>query len=119
RRAADFIVANLKPGAYAFLTCIVHEVMSRKDWGHMRERLAKKQPLPKDINPWEHLNYFNNHTYRRFLDESGLDPVPTPSRLLTEQSGPREGVRAAADFVQWRSGAVRVGQTEYWRKRPS
>ena len=117
RLAVDFIAAHLKHGGYAFLTCIVHEVMSLSDWAQMRRRLADKKPLPKDINPWEHLNYFNNQTYRRFLDESGFEPVPTPSRLLTEQSGPREAARMAADFLQWRTAAVRVGQTEYWRRR--
>jgi SAM-dependent methyltransferase len=45
-----------------------------------REMKFGGQP-PKDLNPWEHLNYFSPKTLRRMLRDEGFTPIERPINL--------------------------------------
>ena len=65
----------LKPGSYALITCIVPATAGEADWKEIRRRLSRGLPLRKEINPWEHLNYFTVETLSRLLSDHGFVPV--------------------------------------------
>lgn len=68
----------LKPGGYALITCIVGDVANPSGWKNIRKRLARGLPIPKEINPWEHLNYFTHETLIKMLGASGFVPLKSP-----------------------------------------
>jgi SAM-dependent methyltransferase len=98
REAVQELASLLKPGAVCLITCIQGEVSQALDWLEMKNRLAQGKPLPKVVNPWEHLNYFTIETLTNLLREYGFSPVEFPSRKRgwrdvfrgLKRSGPRE-----------------------------
>jgi len=80
REAVREFVSLLKPGALCLILCIQGEVSQPSDWLEMKKRLEWGEPLPKVVNPWEHLNYFTVETLSKLLQEFDLTPIEFPVR---------------------------------------
>lgn len=114
RDAVAEMTSLLKPESYALITCIVSHVAQGSGWNEVRRRLSQGQPLPKEINPWEHLNYFTVETLPRLLSEFGLVPV-TPQTQAAQLQGLFQSLKRL-----WKS--VRIGSPSpeipgYWQLR--
>jgi SAM-dependent methyltransferase len=128
RKAVAEMASLLKPNGYALITCVVAPVAGEAGWNEIKRRLLNGQPIPKEINPWEHLNYFTAETLSTLLSEFGFVPVPTQAQpgdlrgLLQNikrswKSG-GIGLRPIARYLRYR-GTRRVGKprsqvSEYW-----
>ncbi len=64
----------LKPGGIALITCIIQAVQENR-WDEIRKLISLGRPIPKEINPWEHLNYFTIDSLSNILSEFGLFPI--------------------------------------------
>jgi len=79
RRAVNLIARLLKPQGCAHITCIVGgERFMGRFWREVRKKVKKGLPIQKEINPWEHLNYFSIESLRRLLGEFELTPINSP-----------------------------------------
>lgn len=65
----------LHPGGSAFLSVPPYpeEVLLRSV-----DLYRRGAEYPLDLNPWEHLNYFSPETFRRMLEDCGLQPYVWP-----------------------------------------
>lgn len=112
RQAVAEITSLLKPDGYALLTCIISHVKDESGWREIRRRLSRGYPLPKEVNPWEHLNYFTVETLFRLLAEFELVPVSYQSQRgsirrlfwnLKRLRGPGQAmVQAIPEYWQFR-----------------
>jgi hypothetical protein len=68
----------IKPGGLAFVSCVIHEAMSPSGWGKIRRKVAAGAPLTKNVNPWEHLNYFSPKTLVELMRTGGFEPLTVP-----------------------------------------
>lgn len=75
REVMKEMIGMLKPGGYALISCIVPTAAQDVDWNEIKWRVSHGLPLHKEINPWEHLNYFTVETLSNLLSEFGLTPV--------------------------------------------
>lgn len=77
--AVKEMVSLLKPHGFALITCII-DVSIKRNWNEIRKMVTKGKPIPKEINPWEHLNYFTVETLSKLLSQIGFCPVvPKPN----------------------------------------
>lgn len=104
RDALREFTSLLKPGAVCLITCIQGEVSRYSDWKEIKNRLVQGKPLPKVINPWEHLNYFTAETLSSLLLEYGLSPVKFPPQK-------KQGWR---NFIKSLKQNQRVDIPQYW-----
>lgn len=59
---------------------------TRFDWGQAEKRIAAGRSVVKEINPWEHLNYYDRKTFVRLLTESGFACLGDPNRLTLKKA---------------------------------
>jgi SAM-dependent methyltransferase len=85
RKAINTIASLLRPGAYAYITCIIPAVAKPSGWKKIRRKLDQKAPIPKEINPWEHLNYFTQKKLTKMLKQAGFKPLKRPGKWLGKQ----------------------------------
>lgn len=81
--AVETISRLLKPGGYAYITCVIGDVHSNENWDVIKGSLERKESIPKEINPWEHLNYFTNKTFLALMTSYGFIPVDGPEEAAT------------------------------------
>jgi len=43
--------------------------------------LRNGRPIPKELNPWEHLNYFTPYRFRYLISKCNFDIVPFPELI--------------------------------------
>ena len=79
-KALNTITSLLKPGGFAHITGVVGGIRAPLLWGMIRKRVRQKLPIPKEINPWEHLNYFTHGTFSKLLKNSGFISVSISER---------------------------------------
>jgi len=80
--ALKTMTALLRPGGYAYITGIVRETKRLSKWAKIKRRVENGSPICKNINPWEHLNYFTQDTFVELLGSCGLVPIPSPGYYL-------------------------------------
>ncbi len=80
RNSVELLSKILKPDGYAFINCIV--VNSSFQWKLIKRKLRKQTPIQKEINPWEHLNYFTSKTFIKLMGEYGFVPINKPINFL-------------------------------------
>lgn len=61
-----------KPGAFLYVS--VPEIGPER-WSAYRRSQSQGLPLPMDLNPWEHLNYFDLPRLDRLLETAGFTPI--------------------------------------------
>jgi len=66
------MAAILRPGGLAYVTGIVRSVASPALWKDLGVCLRRGKPIPKEVNPWEHLNYFTEDTLDRMMRQAGF-----------------------------------------------
>ncbi|MBA4367885.1 MAG: hypothetical protein C0403_09640 [Desulfobacterium sp.] len=72
REALQTLAKLLKHGACGYITAMIPFANSSEGWTELNKRISSGLPLPKEINPWEHLNYFTVDAFRRLLSEIGF-----------------------------------------------
>ena len=104
RETIQEISTLLRPGAYALITCIVTAVTQESDWAEMKRRISSDEILPKEINPWEHLNYFTVETLTRLMRENGFVPVD-PYAEAQRSKAPQSRTELIQNVIRsWKSG---------------
>ncbi len=78
RRIIKDMTRLLRPGGYAYFTCVIWNITTLRPWKMIRKRIEKGLPIPKEVNPWEHLNYFTHAAFLKMLKECGLTPLRVP-----------------------------------------
>jgi cyclopropane fatty-acyl-phospholipid synthase-like methyltransferase len=59
----------------------------------MRQRLSRAEPLAKEVNPWEHLNYFTPHSFSAMLERNGFVVVsPGGDNSVSKQTSHNRGI---------------------------
>jgi SAM-dependent methyltransferase len=114
RKAVKEMASLLKPGGHALLTCIIPDAVQESDWKQIQSRLLHGQGIPKEINPWEHLNYFTIDTLSGFLREFGFIPA-FPSKAGNNLK-PSNGRKAPRNF-NWLSISKLMDGLRSFRKR--
>ncbi len=59
---------------------------TRYRWAKAQQKVDANIPLIKEVNPWEHVNYFDRSSFRRLLSESGFERVPLPVDLRLKRA---------------------------------
>jgi 2-polyprenyl-3-methyl-5-hydroxy-6-metoxy-1,4-benzoquinol methylase len=90
--AVRFMASQLKPLGFAYITAIIGDVSRRKNWQIIKQRLDSGKKIPKEINPWEHLNYFTNETFLSLMVSNGFEPVDAPA-VLDSKIGFRQMIK--------------------------
>jgi trans-aconitate methyltransferase len=72
REALQTLSKLLKQGACGYITAMIPFANSPDGWTELNKRISSGLPLQKEINPWEHLNYFTVDTFRTLLSETGF-----------------------------------------------
>lgn len=112
REAVEWMAQVLRPGGVALIDCVVGAAATPESWGRIRASVAAGVPLPKEINPWEHLNYFTNDQLATMLGEYGFRPVEARGEWIAAEVG----LRGAFDLVvRPRLGRTRPSWFGYWR----
>jgi len=70
----------LRPGGYGYVAV---PNSSEEFIRHVQDLLSRGQPIPKEINPWEHLNYFTPQSLTTMLERYGLKIVQIPYECIT------------------------------------
>ncbi len=76
--AVKTISSLMKPGGFAYITCVIGDVYRDESWNDIKGALERNKPVPKEINPWEHLNYFTNETFLNLMTANDFMPVDGP-----------------------------------------
>ena len=80
--ASQAMARLLKPGGYALISGVVTQAAFPWAWKKIRRDIALGRPLPKEINAWEHLNYFNFTNFANMLGKAGFVPVKRQLKWL-------------------------------------
>jgi SAM-dependent methyltransferase len=59
---------------------------TRYPWAKAQQKVDANVPLVKEVNPWEHVNYFDRSSFHRVLIESGFEPVSLPVGLRVKRA---------------------------------
>jgi SAM-dependent methyltransferase len=89
RRALEWMTTVARPGAVALVDCVVGAASSPEAWGRIRRQLEAGEPIPKEINPWEHLNYFTPAKLTELMREYGFEPAKDPGAWVPGAFGLR------------------------------
>lgn len=92
----------MKPGGFAYVVCVIDEVASAAGWERLRRSLASGAPITKNVNPWEHLNYFTKDTLADLMKGAGFEPHAHPDDRIRGASSRMEMLAAAAKYVHRR-----------------
>lgn len=111
RRALEWMTTVLRPGAVALVDCVVGAVPSPEAWGRIRRQVDAREPIPKEINPWEHLNYFTPGNLTALMREYGFEPAQDPGEWVPGDFGLR-GVLKLVVRPRLRRDRLAFG---YWR----
>ena len=93
KKAIDTFTSLLKPGGYCLITCIIHFAAHPFSWKELKKKVLRGLPIPKEINPWEHLNYFTPETLIKFLTSFGFVPIDSTVRWITKDGKDRQSER--------------------------
>ncbi|HJM82059.1 MAG TPA: class I SAM-dependent methyltransferase [Nitrospinota bacterium] len=105
----------LKSGGYAYITGIIGDVARRSDWEVIKALLARNEEIPKEINPWEHLNYFTNETFLDLMRSNGFKPVDAPAGSNGTQGlmvGLKSALKQRYPFLKNKNAV-----SGFWQKR--
>lgn len=83
------ITSLLKPGGFAHITAAIGGVAPFFFWRSIRNRVRKNLPIPKEVNPWEHLNYFTHGSFVKLLGKYGLRPLSASGRRYVVSKFPK------------------------------
>lgn len=80
----------LQPGGYGWVA-VPH--CGEYFISDMRQRLSRGEPLAKEVNPWEHLNYFTPHSFSAMLERNGFVVVsPEADNRVPKKRSQNRGI---------------------------
>ncbi|MBT3349761.1 MAG: class I SAM-dependent methyltransferase [Nitrospinaceae bacterium] len=92
----------MKPGGFAFIVCVIDEVASAAGWEGLRRNLADGKPITKNVNPWEHLNYFTKDSLTDLMKGAGFESYTHPDDRIRGASSLTGMLTAVAKSVHRR-----------------
>ena len=79
-KVAKKLSSLMKPGGYAHITAVIGGVVPHLFWRKIRRSIKKSLSIPKEVNPWEHLNYFTHRTLVILLERFGFTPLASSGK---------------------------------------
>ena len=75
----------LRPRGLLFIKGIIGCAKDSMSWAKINKSYRSSGSVPKDINPWEHLNYFSLSTLSQLLEERGFFELNAKKGLWTRR----------------------------------